>query len=79
MNNNLNILLKQASFDLNVLISAGVWGSAPEPSGWAYDAPPHRLIMRGFAPLIISRPFCLGQNKILATGLKVCQITLYLS
>src|SRR6218665_3604458 len=28
----------------------GGWGSAPEPTGGAYDAPPDPLIVRGIAP-----------------------------
>ena len=32
----------------------GGWGSAPDPAGGAYDAPPDPLIVRGFAPLALA-------------------------
>ena len=34
----------------------GGWGSAPDPAGGAYDAPPDPLIVRGFAPSALASP-----------------------
>ena len=32
----------------------GFWGSAPDPDGGAYDAPPYPLVVRGFLPSAIA-------------------------
>src|ERR1700733_5489783 len=38
----------------NAQNSVGFWGSAPDPAGGAYDAPPYPLIVRGFLPSAIA-------------------------
>src|SRR6218665_4172082 len=50
MKNHLNILPKLASFDLKCSKMRWRLGSAPDPAGGAYDAPPDTLIVRGNAP-----------------------------
>jgi len=32
------------------------WGSAPDPAGGAYDAPPDPLVVKGFLPSAIAAP-----------------------
>src|SRR6218665_3800440 len=38
----------------NVQNCFGFWGSAPDPAGRAYDAPPVPLVVRGFLPSTIA-------------------------
>src|SRR6218665_822400 len=38
----------------NVQNHVGFWGSAPDPAGGAYDAPPDPLVARGFLPSAIA-------------------------
>ena len=38
----------------NVQNCVGFWGSAPDPAGGAYDAPPYPLVGRGFLPWAIA-------------------------
>ena len=38
----------------NVQNRVGFWGSAPDPPGEAYDAPPDPIVVRGFLPSAIS-------------------------
>jgi len=40
----------------NALKCLGGWGSAPDPAGGAYDAPPDPLIVIGFAPSALATP-----------------------
>jgi len=39
-------------FAWNVLNCVGFWGSAPDPAGGAYNAPPDPLVGSGFSPSI---------------------------
>src|SRR6218665_4166521 len=36
------------------IVSVSAWGSAPDPGGGAYDAPPDPLVVRGFLPSAIA-------------------------
>jgi len=41
----------------NALKFVGGWGSAPDPAGEVYDAPPDPLIVWGIAPSALSTPY----------------------
>src|SRR6218665_4124956 len=43
-----------AIFALNVQKCVGFWGSAPDPAGGAYGAPPDPVVMRAFLPSAIA-------------------------
>src|SRR6218665_3536684 len=50
MKDHLNILPNWPHLISNALKCVGGWGSAPDPAGGAYDAPPDPLIVKGIAP-----------------------------
>src|SRR6218665_3587461 len=49
----------------NALKCVGGWGSAPDPTGGAYDAPSDPLIGRGFVPLALATHSFLAPNILL--------------
>ena len=57
MNNHLNILPKQASFDLKCSKMRWRMGLRPDP---AYDAPPNTLVGRGLAPSALATYYFLA-------------------
>ena len=50
----------------NSLKCVGCWGSAPDPAGGAYDAPPDPLVRRGFAPSALATRYFLSPHILLA-------------
>src|SRR6218665_3594635 len=50
----------------NALKCVGGWGSAPDPAGGAYDAPPNPLVGMGFAPSALANRYFLANHILLA-------------